>query len=87
MKQVGAILIAAVALAVGLAIGMRMEGGEPVQKAEAPAAKVDAPVKWKLASAYPGRMVQLGLLGKNLPAKLKAISGGISILVSSSPRR
>ena len=36
----------------------------------------DDVVRWKLASAYPGRMVQLGLLGKNLPKKLAAISGG-----------
>ena len=36
----------------------------------------DDTVRWKLASAYPGRMVQLGTLGKNLPKKLRAISGG-----------
>ena len=34
-----------------------------------PAAAADDTVRWKLASAYPGRMVQLGLLGKNLPKK------------------
>jgi TRAP-type mannitol/chloroaromatic compound transport system substrate-binding protein len=33
-------------------------------------------VRWNLASAYPGRMVQLGQLGKNLPKKLAAISDG-----------
>ncbi len=41
-----------------------------------PARSADDTVRWKLASAYPGRMVQLGLLGKNLPKKLRAISDG-----------
>lgn len=40
------------------------------------AASAEEVVRWKLASAYPGRMVQLGQLGKNLPKKLAAISGG-----------
>ena len=41
-----------------------------------PALAAEDTVRWKLASAYPGRMVQLGQLGKNLPKKLRAISGG-----------
>jgi TRAP-type mannitol/chloroaromatic compound transport system substrate-binding protein len=91
MNKIGAILIAAAALAAGLAIGMRMDGSAPVQKASAPVMKAktpkaNAPVKWKLASAYPGRMVQLGLLGKNLPAKLKAISGGNIDLTFFEPK-
>lgn len=44
--------------------------------ATGPALAAEDTVRWKLASAYPGRMVQLGQLGKNLPKKLRAISGG-----------
>ena len=36
----------------------------------------DSVVRSNLASAYPGRMVQLGQLGKNLPRKLSAILDG-----------
>ena len=41
-----------------------------------PAMADDTVVRWNFASAYPGRMVQLGRLGKNLPKKLSAISDG-----------
>ena len=33
-------------------------------------------VRWNLASAHPGRMVQLGLLGKKISKKFSAISDG-----------
>jgi len=52
--------------------GGLMGAGGPVTKAGAE----EQTVRWNLASAYPGRMVQLGRLGKNLPGKLRAISGG-----------
>ena len=51
-----------------------------------PALSAEDTVRWKLASAYPGRMVQLGQLGKNLPKKLRAISGGKIRLRFYEPR-
>ena len=33
-------------------------------------------VRWKMASAFPGKLVQLGSLGRSLSKKLKRISGG-----------
>jgi len=33
-------------------------------------------VRWNLAGAHPGRMVQLGLLGKKFPRNFAAISDG-----------
>jgi TRAP-type mannitol/chloroaromatic compound transport system substrate-binding protein len=41
---------------------------------DAPAA--DDKVRWKLASAYPGRLVQLGRLGRRVSDQLRAVSGG-----------
>jgi TRAP-type mannitol/chloroaromatic compound transport system substrate-binding protein len=41
-----------------------------------PTAAADDMVRWKYASAYPGRMAQLGRIGRDLPKKLAAISGG-----------
>ncbi len=34
------------------------------------------PVRWKMASAFPGSLTQLGTLGKGIQEKIKAISGG-----------
>lgn len=36
----------------------------------------DDPVRWKLASTYSSKLVQLGTLGKNLTEKLDRVSGG-----------
>lgn len=33
-------------------------------------------VRWKMASAFPGKLVQLGSLGKNLSEKVDRVSGG-----------
>ena len=33
-------------------------------------------VRWKMASAFPGKLVQLGTLGKNLSEKVERVSGG-----------
>lgn len=41
------------------------------------AASADAGrVRWKMASAFPGKLVQLGTLGKSLAKKVERISGG-----------
>lgn len=67
MRRQGRIVLAGLAIAGGLAIP---------SLTPLPANAADDVLRWKLASAYPGRMVQLGQLGKNLPRKLSAISGG-----------
>ena len=66
MMRCGRTVLAGLAIATGLVTVLSPQ----------PVIAADDVVRWKLASAYPGRMVQLGLLGKNLPKKLSAISGG-----------
>ena len=61
------LMVGALGLGATILIGAAVTG---------PALAAEDTVRWKLASAYPGRMVQLGQLGKNLPKKLRAISGG-----------
>ena len=52
--------------AVAVAATMAVIGGAPAM----------AKVKWKMESTYPGRLVQLGTLGKTLVKNINAISGG-----------
>ena len=50
--------------------------GAGLSLAVAGAAFAQEPVRWKMGSAFPGKMVQLGTLGKSLSEKLERISGG-----------
>ncbi len=50
---------------------------EPSPEAAAPELPpIGVPVKWKMASAFPSKLVQLGSLGVSLSKKISAISGG-----------
>ncbi len=57
----------ATALAVGGALSLAVAGGAHAQ---------DKRVNWKMGSAFPSKLVQLGSLGKSLSAKIERISGG-----------
>ena len=57
----------ATALAVGGALSLAVAGG---------AQAADKRVNWKMGSAFPSKLVQLGSLGKSLSAKVERISGG-----------
>ena len=51
---------------------------EPSPEAAAPELPpIGAPVNWKMASAFPSKLVQLGSLGVSLSKKISAISGGM----------
>ena len=50
--------------------------GAGLSLAVAGASFAQEPVRWKMGSAFPGKLVQLGTLGKSLSEKLERISGG-----------
>jgi TRAP-type mannitol/chloroaromatic compound transport system substrate-binding protein len=50
--------------------------GAGLSLAVAGAAFAQEPVRWKMGSAFPGKLIQLGSLGKSLSEKLERISGG-----------
>ncbi len=54
------------ALALGASLGLASVGTASAEEA----------VRWKMGSAYPGKLVQLGSLGKSLSSKIDRISGG-----------
>jgi TRAP-type mannitol/chloroaromatic compound transport system substrate-binding protein len=77
--------IGAVGIAVGLGIGWAVFKGDGGQSstdmaaADAPAeapAPAEETISWKMGSAYPGAVVQIGSLGKELTEKVARISGG-----------
>ena len=81
-----AVIAGVIGLVIGGAIGMFVLAPKPEmpapeeQAAEAPApepAAADAAkVEWKMGSAFPSRLVQLGSLGVSLQDKVARISGG-----------
>ena len=70
------VLIAVFCLATGIAIGALAFKTKPQGGAAAETKSADKPVNWKMGSAYPGALVQLGSLGKDLSSKLGRVSGG-----------
>jgi len=70
------VLIAVFCLATGIAIGALAFKTKPQGGAAAETKSADKPVNWKMGSAYPGALVQLGSLGKDLSSKLERVSGG-----------
>jgi TRAP-type mannitol/chloroaromatic compound transport system substrate-binding protein len=54
------------ALALGAGLSLAVAGSTVAQE----------PVRWKMGSAFPGKLVQLGSLGKHLSEKVERISGG-----------
>jgi len=88
MKGLTAI-VGAIALIVGVVVGKFLipSGGEGMQVAETPAAEPsapaplaaaggDKPVRFKMASSFPGELVQLGDQGRRLEQRIKALSEG-----------
>ncbi len=75
------VLIGVIALIVGLLVGTYLIGGQgeaPPQVAEsAPAAPgIGEPIKWKMASSFPGELVQLGDQGKMFEQRIGELSNG-----------
>ncbi len=48
-------------------------------------ARAEPPVRWKMASAFPARLVQLGSLGRSFTAKLERISGRSFVIEMLAP--
>jgi len=79
-----AIIAGIVGLIIGGAVGIYVlsptMGPAPSMTASdqeaAPMAESGAQVSWKMGSAFPGKMVQLGSLGTSLSNKISRISGG-----------
>lgn len=58
----------------------------PAPEARAqPAPRTDDPVIWKMGSAFPSELVQLGSLGKSLERNVEQVSGGRMRLVFHEP--
>ena len=71
------VMLLVVGLIAGLAIGyLAMRNGGPVEVAETDAEPVSKPVRWKMGSAFPGALVQLGTLGTTLASTVNKISDG-----------
>ena len=71
------VMLLVVGLIAGLAIGyFTMQNGGRVDVAETDAEPVSKPVHWKMGSAFPGALVQLGTLGTTLSSTVNKISDG-----------
>ena len=77
------IAIGIAGLVVGVVIGAFVLGGgsEPEGEAQAPAEAsgedaIGPTVRWKMASAFPGELVQLGDQGQLLEERVRVLSGG-----------
>ena len=62
--------------ALGLGAGAIFFGKDDAEPATKPAVQAEKPIKWKMGSAYPGAVIQIGELGKRLTEKVDRISGG-----------
>ena len=75
------VIVGAVGLIAGLIIGSfilnpgedNSAGKEVAMTATEPTAE---PIRWKMASSFPGELVQLGTQGKMIEERLRVLSGG-----------
>lgn len=77
MSKAGTIGIGIAGVALGIGIGaffFQQNSAEPLPPE--PGVAVEKPIKWKMGSAYPGAIIQIGSLGKELTKKVERISGG-----------
>lgn len=77
MSSTRALIFGTAGIAIGLAAGaVLFKSASPTSEPEQAAITADKPLNWKMGSAYPGALTQLGSLGKDLSRKIDRVSGG-----------